>query len=822
MTTKVGTKKINKLKVKKDDLRFRCKPENLSFKSTSELPGWEGTLDQKEAIDAIKFGLSIKNRGFNIFAVGMAGSGKTSTIQRLVKERASQEPVSKDVCYLYNFDDPLEPVALFLPPGKGKNLEKLIKNLVKKLNRETQRILTTPAINRIRSEMSNKTRESMNDSLQYLMEEAKKRGIHIKVSEDGELVPAAMYKDKLITEDALSEFPEMSSDLIEIQKKLAKANLELVELSVDFEKKHRKMEKEMQETIEKEEKKLITPLIEEYIEEINEKFKFSNEVLDNYLKHLKNHYLDNYESFSDNDHNNDDSGLPQEAAEILMGAPVSDKDEIPIEFMVNVLVDRSKETCAPVYMEKMPNLSSLIGYLEYNDRHGILSTNHTLIRPGALHRANGGYLIIQANDVLTNPQSWLALKKALRHKEIRIEGLYDSSKIKIKGTVKPSPLSLNVKVILVGNSELYYLLHNHDEEFNRLFKVKSDFSNHMKRNPQNIESLARFLGQIAREENYLPLSAAAVSNIVEYASRLTNDRGLMNNRTSILLNLLSESDFWAKERGEKKFIESEDIDKALVEKNKRHSRIEKLATREIKINHIVIKTTGEAVGQINGMAVYDLGDHAFGIPARISAITFAGKKGVVNIDREVNLSGNIHDKGSMIMVGYLANRFAQNYPMHFNASITFEQSYSTIDGDSASSTELLALLSSLSKIPVKQDFAVTGSVNQHGEIQAIGGVNEKIEGFFKICKMTELTGNQGVIIPKSNIRNLMLKKEVVNAVEDGKFHVYAVSHIDEAIEILTGVKAGKRLKNGSWEKDSINYLVDKKIHEYSEKVRKLS
>jgi len=484
-------------------------------------------------------------------------------------------------------------------------------------------------------------------------------------------------------------------------------------------------------------------------------------------------------------------------------------------YRVNVLVEHGDGDGAPVVMELHPTCQNLLGRIDHQAHMGALFTDFMLVKAGALHRANGGYLILQANDILLHPMSWFALKKVLRHKEIRIEEMQEEGRPRVTGTVRPQSVPLDVKVILVGNEDTYYLLQNHDEEFNRLFKVKSDFCHAMDRTPENLRAMACFLGQIAREEKFLPLHARAVARIVEYASQMAEDQEMVSNRTSSMIDLVAESDFWAHQRQKRpRFIDVKDVDRALEERARRHSRIEKMALREIQSGTVLIDTVGAVVGQINGMAVYDLGDYAFGIPSRITAITHAGDKGIINIDREVNLSGNIHDKGTLILTGYISGRFARNKPMNLSASITFEQTYNQVEGDSASSTELYALLSSLADVPIAQSIAVTGSVNQQGYIQAIGGVNEKIEGFFKVCKsLGTLDGSQGMMIPRANVRNLMLSREVVEAVQAGLFHVFAVSHIDEGIEILTNMPAGTQDADGNWTPGSFNERVARRIDE---------
>jgi len=627
---------------------------------------------------------------------------------------------------------------------------------------------------------------------------------------------------------ALAGEPEAA----ELGARLNAAGNELERMLHELDRRQRQLMKDLVGQIIDDQRSRLAPMVERLLAELREKFGVKNQILDTYFTGLRARYLENFQRFLPHDEEErEEEGRTsakskeeaEEESEFLDEMEIEhDEEEIPIEFRVNVLVDNSKETSAPVIMEKVPTYANLVGYLEYQDKLGAFSTNHTLIRPGALHRANGGYLILQANDILLHPMSWFALKKVLRHKEIRIEEMQEEGRPRVTGTVRPRSVPLDLKVILVGNDDTYYLLQNHDEEFNRLFKVKSDFSHGMDRLPENIHAMACFLGQISKEEKYLPLHARAVARIVEYASYLADDQEMISNRTSSLIDLVAESDFWAHQRGKRpRFVDARDVEKALEDRARRHSRIEKLALREIQSGTVLIDTTGAVVGQINGMAVYDLGDHAFGIPSRITAITFAGDKGITNIDREVNLSGNIHDKGTLIMTGYISGRFARNKPMNLSSSITFEQTYNQVEGDSASSTELYALLSSLADVPIFQGIAVTGSVNQQGYIQAIGGVNEKIEGFYKVCKLLgTLDGSQGVLIPKANVRNLMLPREVVEAVKDGTFHVFAISHIDEGVEILMNMTAGQQHEDGSWTPHSFNARVARRIDELSEAFQK--
>ncbi len=823
MTRKKNPLDIKKYRLSHEQLYKRCDPALLKFESTRDLPPWNGTLDQKDALDAIDFGLSIKSRGFNIYAVGMPGFGKTSTILRKVRSRSRKDSVPGDICYLYNFEDPYEPIAVILPKGKGRQLAEMTENLARDLKRETQRIAAHPSSQQMHQKRADEYRRQIQEMLGVMVEEAQEKGFDVRSSEELGFYPVVQCGEKFVSEIDLRDC-ENTPENQELRDKLARAGLELDRMIHDLDRRQRQMLKELYNSIIEDQRKKLAPMAERLIQEASDRLGIrKNPVLQNFLTGLKERYSEDFQRFLPDDdsheHNQDEKEQAELETEIFdeMELP-RDEDDIPLEFKVNVLVDNSKETGAPVIIEKVPTYANLVGYLEYQERLGALSTNHTLIRPGALHRANGGYLILQANDILLHPTSWFALKKVLRHKEIRLEDMQEDQRPRVTGTVRPCSVPLDVKVVLVGNDDTYYLLQNHDEEFNRLFKVKADFSHGMDRTEENIHAMACFLGQIAREEKYLPLHARAVARIVEYASYMSDDQEQISNRTSSLIDLVAESDFWVHQRQKRpRFIDAQDVEKALEDRERRHSRIEKLALQEITNGIVLIDTKGAVVGQINGMAVYDLGDHAFGIPSRITAIAHAGDKGIINIDREVNLSGNIHDKGTLILTGYLSSRFARDKPICLSASITFEQTYNQVEGDSASSTELYALLSSLAGVPITQSVAVTGSVNQQGYIQAIGGVNEKIDGFFKVCRMQgNLDGSQGVLIPRANIRNLMLSRDVQKAVQDGIFHVYAIDHIDQGIEILMNMPAGEQDAQGNWTPGSFNERVARRILELSQ------
>jgi lon-related putative ATP-dependent protease len=567
----------------------------------------------------------------------------------------------------------------------------------------------------------------------------------------------------------------------------------------------RQLELEHHERLLAAEMRAIRPLVKGVIEPLLERYRRFGEEVTRYLKAVQEHILSNHRIF-----------LPME--EVENGETDEEPEERSAEtlriYQVNVVVDRTEQQGSPVIVEQVPSPTNLCGYFEYRADQGRLATDHTMIRAGALHQANGGYLLLQMSDLLMHENSWDSLKRALRHKHVRIEeeaGLGEG-KVRIAGTLKPGSVPLRAKVILIGGIDLYYLLKIEDENFGRLFKVMAEFEGSMQRTRPNVIRMARFLGQVCREEGYLPIHRSGMSRLVEIASRRAEHKERMNTHRAELLDLLAEANFFACQ-SKAKAIRKEDVDQAIGEVERRHGASADAVDRAIREGVIFLKTRGTAVGQINGIALYDLAGTSFGMPVRITVRTYAGREGLLNIDREVNLSGAIHDKGAMILGGYLGGRYAQEQTLGMSASITFEQSYDEIDGDSASSAELYALLSSLTGCPIRQGIAVTGSINQLGEIQPIGGVNEKVEGIYRICKSRSLSGEEGVMIPKANLKNLMLSEEVVEVVRRGLFHIYAVSTVDEGIEVLSGLPAGKQRKDGRWTTGSINDRVQTRLKE---------
>ncbi len=752
-------------------------------------------------MEAIDTGLKIDARGFNIFAVGESGSGKTSTIERILKNRAASEPVPDDLLYVYCFKNPSKPQPIFVPPGFGRKLASDMEGLVKELGQSVPRVLSESVIGHIRAGILGDTRNKADDLLKRATREAEKLNLLIEEGDDTLRVVPLKNGEPLD--------PESFEKLDRSNRRKIEANMIAFQEHLDaFSYRRRQLERKHSKKTLEAEVRVIKPLVEDLFNEIMDQYQKCGQGVAEFLVEAKNHILDNHSAF-----------MPLEGDDDVEESEPHKIDRYLI-YKVNVVVDHTEQKGAPVIVERMPKPDNLCGYFEYREAPGGLVTDHTMIRAGAFHQANGGYLLIQASDLLSQQNAWNSLKRTLRHRGIRIEEGAGSAEGRPReaGMMKPGTVNIKLKTILVGNSEIYYMLKTEDEDFSRLFKIKADFEPYMRRSRDNVMKLSQFIGQVCQEENLLPIHRTGLLKIIAFASRSARHKERLTNRKADLLDLVAEANFFARDR-RARAIRDTDVKQAIAARTKREGTIADILHREIREGTIMIQTKDTAVGQINGIALYDVVGNAFGIPVRITAKTYAGRRGIVNIDREVQLSGAIHDKGAMIMIGYLGDRYAQEQTLGFSASITFEQSYDEIDGDSASSAELYALLSSLSKVPVRQGIAVTGSVNQLGEIQPIGGVNEKIEGIFRLCSDRGLTGNEAVMIPKANVKNLMLSDDVTDAVRTGKFSVYAITTVDEGIEVLTGMPAGKRLKNGHFAEGSVDHLVAKQLKKLQDVIK---
>ncbi len=790
-----------------DVLYHRCDPESFSFESTADLRPLRGVVGQKRALRAIEFGLGIRKRGYNIFVVGPSGCGKTSTVSRLLRKRAEKEPVSDDICYVYHFDEPSRPRVISLPAGQGPALAEDMDQLVAELRRQIPKVLGSRTLARRRAELMAAHRMSADRLQKKLVSGASRESVWVQQEED-RLVIAPVVDGEPISPDDFEKLPSR------VQRELQERLLTFQQRIANFERERSKMEREVQQKIIQEERAAIEPFVKALVGEVRAKHEQSGVVVQDYLDEVERFVLENHFRFLGQDAQSGDE------AEEVADQPFDSMAEGGIgELKVNVLVSRARDTGAPFIYEQNPTAQELVGYLEYREQRGALQTDHTLIRAGALHRAQGGYLVIQALDLLRRPGSWDALKQVLEHQVIKVEDGRDDGQHRLAGSVTPEPAKVDIKVVLIGTMDAYQTFTSLEPDFARLFKVRAEFEESWPRNRRSEMHLARFLARLTREEGYLAFTKDAVARVVEFSSREADQRDKLTARLSSIVDLVSESDFWARRSG-RKMVTVKDVEQALVERRYRGSRFEDLILEDVRRGQLLIETKGRAVGRVNGIAVYDTGDISFGVPSRITARVFAGTQGVVSLDREVALSGPIHNKGAMILAGFLGGRFGGDTPLAMSASLTFEQSYEEVDGDSASAAELFAIMSCLSGIPLNQGIAVTGSVNQEGGIQPIGGVNQKIEGTFRVCRLQGLDGQQGVIIPRANLGNLMLHRDVLEAVKKRKFHIWAISTVDEGIEILTGLPAGRRLKSGKWTPGSVNEKIAARLQELADIARK--
>ncbi len=796
-----------RLTVPRERLYHRCAPEKFSFETTEDLKPLTGVVGQKRALRAIDFGLGIRKRGYNIFVVGASGCGKTSTVRRLLQKRAKGEGVSDDICYVYNFDEPSRPRVLYVPAGRGPALAEDMDQLVAELRRQVPKVLGARNLAHRRAELMAAHRMSVERLLKRLVAGASKENVWIQQEED-RLVIAPVLDGEPISPDDFDKLPAKT------QRELQERVLTFQQRIANFERERSKMEREVQLRITQEERSVIEPFVQALVGELRSKHADSGPVVATYLDEVERFVLKNHYRFVGQDMHPGEEG--EDVQDV--GGEFGDESGI-VELKVNVLVNRSRDTGAPFIYEQNPTAQELVGYLEYREQRGALQTDHTLIRAGALHRAHGGYLVLQALDLLRRPGSWEALKQVIEHQVIKVEDGRDDGQHRLAGSVTPEPAKVDAKVILVGTMDAYQAFASSEPDFTRLFKVRAEFEESWPRTARNEMNLARFLTRLTREEGYMPLDREAVARVVEFSSRRADHRDKLTARLSDIVDIVSESDFWAR-RSQRDMVTGQDVTQALKERRYRNGRFEDLVLEDVRRGQLFIDTKGKAVGRINGIAVYDTGDVSFGVPSRITARVYAGTKGVVSVDREVELSGAVHNKGALILVGFLGGRFASDGPLAMSASLTFEQSYEEVDGDSASAAELFALMSCLSGLPLSQGIAVTGSVNQEGGVQPIGGVNQKIEGAFRVCRLQGLDGSQGVVIPKANLDNLMLERDVLDAVERGKFHIWAISTVDEGIEILTGVPAGKRSKSGRWTEGSVNARVAERLAQLAQIAQK--
>ncbi|MCX8033691.1 MAG: AAA family ATPase [Thermodesulfovibrio sp.] len=790
------------LKLTSQDVYKKCDEYTFKFETTLDEKPLTGTIGQDRAIAALDFGLNLPAKGFNIYALGAQGTGKMRAIRTLLSEKVKNEPIPPDWCYLYNFKKPDNPIAVSLPAGKAKEFQNDMGNLINTLKTEIPKAFESKEYDKQRNKILEEFQQKQKEWFSAIEEEARNKGFAIRKALAGLIIVPIKRDGEPLTEE---EFQALDLDT---RKRIDEIGKMLQEKLDDVVRAVREADKMVKEMLVKLERQIALDVIEQPIEELKSRYSFNEKIIQ-YLDAVKEDILNNLQDFK----------IQEEVTPPIPPFMKIPRDVSFVKYTVNILVDNSATEGAPVLYEPNPTYLNLFGSIEYKIQYGMAITDFTMIKAGSLHKANGGYIVIDALALLKNLFSYDSLKRALRNKEIRIEDVWEQYRLITTSTLRPEPIPLNVKVILTGTPFLYYLLYNYDDEYKELFKVKADFDIRMPRNQENITKYAQFISLCQKEEDLLPFHRSAVAKIVEYGSRLAEHQEKLSTQFSSIADLIRESHYWAKKDG-KNVVESKHVINALEQKVYRSSSIEEKLRELILEDVLIVESSGSKVGQINGLAVLDLGDYSFGKPSRITARVYLGKAGIVNIERETKMSGKIHEKAIMILSSYLWSKYAIKKPITLSASLTFEQLYEMIEGDSATCAELYALLSSIAEIPLKQNIAVTGSMDQKGEVQPVGGINEKIEGFFELCKIRGLDGSHGVIIPKRNIKHLMLKEEIQKAIDEGKFHIYAIEYAEEGLEILTDMKAGELQPDGTYPEGTINYFVMKKLDEMSELLKK--
>ena len=781
------------------DLKMICNQNMFDFETTKELEPINDGIGQERGIKALEFGINVNVKGYNLYIEGPSGVGKTMYAKNYLESIAPKKKVPNDWCYIYNFKNPNEPIAVSLTAGQGKEFKESMEGFIKEVKKDIKKTFNADDFEKEKALIKKEFEEKREIVLTKLNENSQKHGFQVKSAQNG-IYMMPVIDGKVIPEEEFEKLEENIKQVYEeksviVQKQIMDAISEIKQIERQSDKKV----SEWQSNI-----ALLT--VNAHINYIKSKYK-RNKKINQFLNDVKQDVLKNVSYFLDEEKDKNQSNTQQPIQQQRVQDPC-------LNYRVNLFIDNSGEEGCPVVMDSNYTYQNLFGKLEYENYYGSLKTDFTMLKPGLMHKANGGYIIFQAKDLLANPLCYEELKRVLRIKELAIDNTLEQRSSMAMISLKPEPIPLDLKVILVGSSNIYHTLLSMDSDFRKLFKIKVEFEETAPINEDNVNKLARFVHTFCEQEELPPLDKSAMARVVEYASRLAGEKEKLSTRFTEIAQVVGEAGTWAK-LSKSKIVTEEYVDKALNERIDRIKKYDEKYIEMIKDNTLLINTKGSRVGEINGLTVMTIGDYTFGKPAKITVNTYTGKGGIVNIEREVEMSGSTHSKGVYILSGYLGELFAQDIPLCLTASICFEQLYNGVDGDSASSTELYGLLSSLSEIPIKQSIAVTGSVNQKGQIQPIGGVNEKIEGFFQICKMRGLDGSHGVMIPVQNINNLQLSDEVVDAVKNKEFHIYAVSTIEEGIEVLTGVPAGKKDKEGNFPAGTINRLVYEKLKKYA-------
>ncbi|MEZ0535722.1 Lon protease family protein [Caldicellulosiruptoraceae bacterium PP1] len=787
------------MELKLSEIKKEISLDFMQFEDTNSIEPLEDIIGQGRAKKAFEFGLIVNKKGYNLYLCGQTGTGKTSYALERISKLALSRNTPNDWVYIYNFSTPDEPLSVSLPKGVAKEFKKDMDEFIEAILNELPKVFNSEEYENDKNVILNEFQDIKTEMFDKLAQEAKEFEFEIKFTPSG-VYFLPILNGKTLTENEYSNLEKSLREDIEKKLKILQQN------AVDVLKKIKIIEKQTREKIKDLQRNIAIFTLGHYINEIRNKYKDISKI-NTFLDNITNDIVNNLELFFEKEEEEQNPYQTFFNTKKISFSPVD-------KYKVNIIVDNSDIIGAPVIYEPNPTYYNLIGKIEYENEYGVyLITDFSKIKPGALHKANGGYLILQAKDLLSNPQSWEVLKRVLKNGYVQIENMRDVFGLLPTSSLKPEPIPIDIKVILIGNEYIYNLLYELDEDFKKLFKIKVDFDTEMNLNQENILKMIQFISSFCKRENTIPFTKNAIQKVLEYSMRLTENQNKLSTKFNEIVEILSESITWAEIDNQQKVYDIHVI-KAIREKEYRSSKYEEKISELINNKIIMVDVDGYNVGQINGLAIISDGDYSFGKPSRITVTTSVGKNGIINIEREVQMSGKTHSKGVLIISGFFTERYAQDMPLTLNATICFEQLYSGIDGDSASAAELCALLSSLSGIPIYQGIAVTGSINQKGEIQAVGGVTKKIEGFYYTCKQLGLNGRQGVIIPTSNIKNLTLNDEVIGSIKNNLFHIWAVSTIDQAIEILTGVKSGEKNTQNEYPVGTINYLVVHKLKKY--------
>jgi lon-related putative ATP-dependent protease len=778
-------------------LRCLCDPAVFQFTDTSQIEPLDEVIGQQRAVQAIRFGLEMASPGYNIFVTGQEGTGKTTIVRDLVCKHALKLGTPTDWCMVNNFRDEYRPRAISLPAGRSGRFAKTMSRFVDDLKVRLPQEFESKSYQDQLSEIKSRHNDQKQHLFDRLNQSALQRQIQINRTPAGfQTIP--LVEGKPLDPEAYQKLPA------EMQKKIDSSALQVRQEIEETLRQASKVNAAMQKEIEQLMEKVALFVVKDRLDIVRENYRECPDVLV-YLDEVQTDIIEKVGNFL----------KPSEMRPPAESQPLQDSQTAFQAYQINVLVDRTSLEGAPVIFEPNPSYLNVFGQIEKRAFMGMLMTDFTMVQAGSLLRANGGFLIMEIESVMRHPEVWEALKRALQNKQLFIEDASAGRGLSA-ASLRPEPIPLEVKVILLGNYGTFQMLQNYDWKFNKIFKVRADFDHETHLSEETVQLYARFIARVCREEKLLPFTPQGVAAIVEFAEKFIANKNKLSLRFGPIVGIIKEADYWARKENAQRVLDNH-VFKAFNEYRFRYNLYEEKIQENYADNTIIIDVEGRVSGQVNALSVYQIGDFHFGRPSRITAETYMGKEGIINIEREAKLSGKTHDKGVLILSGYLGRTFAQQHALNLSISVTFEQSYGGIDGDSASSTELYAILSSLADVPIRQGIAVTGSVNQKGRVQAIGGVIPKIEGFFDVCKAKGLTGEQGVLIPRANVKNLMLKKEVIDAVEKGQFHIYQVSNVEEGIEVLTGLAAGTPDENGDYPEGTVYHLVQKKLHTYNER-----